>query len=76
MVRASGGHIRPGHLSTQGATWLRWILVEAAHPAPRRPGRYRDLYTRLARRKGTKVARVAVARELLTNAYWIPRHAT
>lgn len=75
IVRASGGHIHTGRISKQGSAWLRWILVEAAQHAPRRPGRYRDLYNRLARRKGTKVARVAVARELLTAAYWILRHA-
>jgi transposase len=75
IVRASGGHIQTGHLSKQGSAWLRWILVEAAQHAPRRPGRYRDLYNRLARRKGTKIARVAVARELLIKAYWMLRHA-
>lgn len=75
IVRASGGHIQIGHLSKQGSAWLRWILVEAAQHAPRRPGRYHDLYNRLARRKGTKIARIAVARELLTKAYWMLRHA-
>jgi transposase len=76
IVRASGGHIQTGHLSKQGSAWLRWILVEAAQHAPRRPGRYRALFERVARRKGTRVARVAVARELLIRAYWMLRHAT
>ncbi len=59
----------------QGSAWLRWILIEAAQHAVRRPSRYQELYRRLVQRKGPKVARVAVARELLTTAYWIMRHA-
>jgi transposase len=75
IVRASGGRVYTGHLSKQGSAWLRWILVEAAVHAAHRPGRYQDRYQRLARRKGAHVARVAVARELLTTMYWILRHA-
>ncbi len=76
IVRASGGHVHTGHISKQGSTWLRWILIEAAHHAARKPGRFQDLYRRLERRKGGKVAHVAVARELLTTVYWMLRHAS
>jgi transposase len=74
-VHASGGHIHTGHISKQGSSWLRWILIEAAVHASRKPGQFQDLYQRLAKRKGPKIARVAVARELLTKAYWMMRHA-
>lgn len=73
-VHASGGHIYTGHISKQGSRWLRWILVEAAIDAGHQPGRYQRLYERLAQRKGRKIARIAVARELLTTIYWMLRH--
>ena len=73
-VYASGGHIYTGHISKQGSRWLRWILTEAAIDAGRQPGRYQRLYERIAQRKGRKVARIAVARELLTTIYWMLRH--
>lgn len=74
-VHASGGHVRTGHISKQGSPWLRWILMEAALHASRKPGPFQDLFQRLAKRKGSNIARVAVARELLTKAYWMMRHA-
>jgi len=73
-VYASGGHIYTGHISKQGSRWLRWILTEAAIDAGHRPGRYQRLYERIAQRKGRKVARIAVARELLTTIYWMFHH--
>ncbi len=75
IVRASAGSVRTGRISKQDSTWLRWILIEAVQHPIRRPGRYRDLYRRLAQRKEPKVARVAAARELLTTMYWRLRHA-
>jgi transposase len=73
-VHASGGRVRTGHISKQGSPWLRWVLMEAAIHASRKPG-YRPLYQRLTARKGPHIARVAVARALLTQAYWVLRHA-
>jgi transposase len=73
-VHASGGRVRTGHISKQGSPWLRWILMEAALHASRKPGPFQDLYQRLAKRKGPHIARVAVARELLTKVYWMMRH--
>jgi transposase len=75
-VHASGGHVHTGHISKQGSSWLRWILIEAAHHAARKPGRCQQLYRRLERRKGPKIASVAVARELLTTVYWMLRHVS
>ncbi|HVH70757.1 MAG TPA: IS110 family transposase [Candidatus Dormibacteraeota bacterium] len=73
-VHQSGGRVYTGHISKQGSSWLRWILVEAAIRAVHQPGRYQTLYERLAQRKGRKLARVVVARELLTTIYWLLRH--
>ncbi len=73
-VRASGGRTFIGHISRQGSAWLRWVLVEAAQHAARRPGRYQDLFRRIGARKGRHIARVAVARALLTTIFWTLRH--
>lgn len=70
-VHASGGHTRYGRITKQGSPWLRWILVEAAVQAGRRPGELRDRYLKLARRKDGKTARVAVARHLAKVAYFL-----
>ena len=75
IVHGSGGRVYTGHITKQGSSWLRWILIEAAIHASTRPGRFQQLYQRLTQRKGPKLARVVVARELLTTVYWILRHA-
>jgi transposase len=66
--------VRTGHITKQGSKWLRWILTEAVKHAARAPGRYRDLYERLAKRKGRNVARIAVARALLSTTYNVLAH--
>lgn len=70
--RSSADHTRRGHISKQGSRWLRWICVEAATNAARDPelGRFA---ARIARRRGVKIARVALARRLLTLAYYALR---
>ncbi len=69
-VRASGGRVRLGAISHQGSPYLRWALVEAAQQASRRPGPLRRRYERIARRRGRNVAKVALARQLLTLCYY------
>jgi len=63
-----------GHLTKQGSKWLRWILVEAAQRYANAPGRLGACYRRLARKKGSKTARTAVARELLIAIYQCLKH--
>lgn len=58
-----------GHLTKQGSKWLRWSMVEAAQRYAQAPGRLGHFYRRLARKKGSKTARVAVARRLLMLVY-------
>lgn len=65
----SGGTCYHGRLTKQGSKWLRWILVEAAQHYSKAPGRLGNFYRRIAHRKGSKVARVALARELLVAIY-------
>jgi transposase len=66
---SSGGRTFHGHITKQGSAWLRWAALEAVYPAIKKDLRLRALYSRLARRKGPNVAKIAVARRLLTIIY-------
>lgn len=72
FVRQSGGRDDRGPLAKNGPKYLRWALIEAATHATRHP-MYRDRYERnkkrLGKQRGSKVARVDIARELAT-AIW------
>ncbi len=63
-VHQSGGRCHRGSISRQGSPWLRWILVQAAMKAPREDAALKNFYTRIRKRSGAKIARVAVARKL------------
>ncbi len=63
-VHQSGGHCYRGSITRQGSPWLRWILVEAAMKAVRRDVALGNFYTRVRKRSGAKIARVAAARKL------------
>jgi transposase len=69
-VRSSDGKARLGHISRQGSTILRWALCEAAQHAPTGGGPLRAQYERIAKRRGNKIARVAIARQILTLCYY------
>ena len=68
---ASGNTCYHGHITKQGSRWLRWILIEAAIHAVKRPGPLRRFYHKVERKKGGKVAKVATARKLLEWMYHI-----
>lgn len=71
--RSSAEHVKRGHITKQGSRWLRWILVEAAaRPGLRDPG-LRKFHDHIARRRGNKIARVALARRLLTLSFYALR---
>lgn len=70
-VRASADRVRVGHISKEGNRLLRWALVLAATQAARRPGPLRTWYRLVARRKGNKIARVALARRLAEIIYQV-----
>lgn len=63
-VNQSGPHCYHGHITKQGSRWLRWILVQAAMKIVRKDGKLNNFYTRIRKRSGRNVARVAVARKL------------
>lgn len=63
-VHQSGGHDYRGHITRQGSSWLRWVLVQVAMKAPRKDAKLRNFYTRVRKRSSKHVARVAVARKL------------
>jgi Transposase IS116/IS110/IS902 family len=67
-VRGSDLKVRHGHISKQGSAWLRWVLNQAAQTAKRSP-EFSATYTAIARRRGKKIATMAIARKLLTRAY-------
>jgi transposase len=69
-IRSSDGKARLGHISRQGSTILRWALCEAAQHTPTGGGPLRAQYERIAKRRGSKIARVAVARQILTLCYY------
>lgn len=62
---SSGEHIRQGHISRQGKSLLRSILVEAAWIAIKKDPSLRAVYDRIASRRGGKRAIVGVARRLV-----------
>ena len=63
-VRQSGQTEHRGGISKQGSRWLRWILVQAAMKLVRQDERLSNFYTRVRKRAGRNVARVAAARKL------------
>lgn len=69
-VRSSDGRARLGHISGQGSPALRWALVEAAQHCTTGGGPLRASYERIAKRRGRQVAKVAVARKILTLCYY------
>jgi transposase len=67
-VRGSDLKIRHGHISKQGSVWLRWALNQAAQTAKRSP-EFAAAYSSIAKRRGKKIATIAIARKLLTRAW-------
>jgi transposase len=70
---SSGNKQRLGHISKQGSSLMRFLLVEAGQTAVRGDERLRRAYARLAAKKGRAVAKVMVARRLAVRLYWMLR---
>jgi transposase len=68
-THASGERVYHGHITKEGNSWLRWAALEAVFPATRKDLELQAFYRRLAKRKGPNVAKIAVARRLLTIIY-------
>ena len=63
-VHQSGGHCYQGSITRQGSPWLRWVLVQAAMKAVHKDAALKNFYSRIRKRSGAKIARVAAARKL------------
>lgn len=71
--RSSAEHTRRGHISKQGSRWLRWAMVESASRPYLKDPTLRKFRDGIARRRGAKIAKVALARRLLTLCYYALR---
>jgi transposase len=72
LEKSSGkGRQRLGHITKQGNSMLRGLLVEAAHIAVRHEPRWKRKYLRLAMKKNRSIAAVAVARCLAIRLWWM-----
>jgi transposase len=70
---SSAGHQRLGHISKQGNSLLRFLLVEAAQTTVRYDPDWRRRYLHLAMRRERRIAKVAIARKLAVGLYWMWR---
>ncbi len=73
LEESSGNRRRLGHITKQGNCLLRFLLVEAAQVTARSIPEWRSKYFHLAMRRGRKIAKVAMARRLAVQMYWMMR---
>jgi transposase len=71
---SSAGKQRLGHISKQGNSLLRFLLVEAAQAAARSNPEWRRRYMHLAMRRNKSIAKVAMGRKLGVRLYWMWRN--
>jgi transposase len=71
---SSAGKQRLGHISRQGNSLLRYLLVEAAQVAVRTNPDWRRRYIHLAMRRHKSIAKVALGRRLAIRLYWMWRN--
>jgi transposase len=70
---SSGNRRRLGHITKQGSSMVRFLLVEAAQVTVRSLPEWRRKYVHLMMRRGRKTAKVAMARRLAIRLYWMMR---
>jgi|SRR5688572_20395444 transposase len=68
-VYSSGSKSFHGRITKQGSRWLRWICVEISIHTANGDATFQNLYRRICRRRGLAMAKVAVARKILTVIY-------
>jgi len=64
-IHQSGGKSYHGHITKQGSSLLRSLLVESAHIAVQFDPHWKGVYEKLQKRRGKGIAIVAIARKLL-----------
>ena len=67
----SGEHCYHGHITKQGRSHARWMLVQAVQHVGQHPGPLGVFFRRLAKKKNRNVAVVATARKLVTIAWHV-----
>jgi transposase len=65
---------RLGHISKQGNSLLRLLLVEAAQAAARIHPDWRRRYKRLAMRRHKSIVKVALGRRMAIKLFWMWRN--
>jgi len=70
---SSGERRRLGHITKQGNSLLRFLLVEAAQVTSRKIPEWHSKYVHLTMRRGKKIAKVAMARKLAVRLFWMIR---
>ena len=70
MVHQTGDTKVLGHITKVGNKWLRRNLVECARTAVQKDKNLRKFYLKVRRKRGEKKAVIAVARKLVSYAYW------
>jgi transposase len=73
-VRESAGKRKRGSIGHHGSGMLRWIMLQVAQVAARHSPAARAWYLRLKQRKPAQVAKIALARKLLTAVWALLRH--
>jgi len=73
LEESSVNRRRLGHITKQGNALLRFLLVEAAQVTVRSIPEWRNKYFHLAMRRGRKIAKVAMARRLAVQMFWMLR---
>ena len=82
MHATAGRHLLPPGGETKGKTrngnpWLRCLLVQAAHSASHQKQSYlAEQYRRIAKRRGSKRAAIAVAHSILVIIYHLLSNQT
>lgn len=70
-TRSSDNKTYHGRITKQGSSWLRWIMISASQRAGSRSPRLKAFYERLAQKHGSKTARVALARKMLSIVFYM-----
>ena len=70
---SSGERRRLGHISKQGNSLLRFLLVEAAQATVRHDPDWKRRFLHLAMRRERRIDKVAMARKLAVSLYWMWR---
>ena len=70
---SSADHRRLGHITKQGNALMRFLLGEAAQVVTRSEPEWRQHYFHLSLRRGRAIAKVALARKLAVQLFWMWR---